>query len=363
MMFLDNNLNDTFLRFSSWHQMETKYNQVGDFYYDDCAYIEIEYSPVGQFTGEELSEPLMINFLESSGVGPSAGLYAKDDSGANRDRISPECNALENNFFGLAGTSTNPQNSRWLVNNCCQSCTISRQLHQNQVSFYFHADAPGNIVQSDKSGWYIDDVTIGEKYAPDGTMVIENLQSTTNYDEKSPNGYGLLFLDTFEPADSRLTYTIRNAITGLITTDDDGNAFEDLTRSSYRTMGFRCNKYPYIDLEVNFDSGNEQISTPIFYGYTFGTEMGLTFNDLKRVRDLSVSDGEFDYIHDKGIEIYINSSTFLDTEYGDFSKPIYGLNVTGVKQCVSFSMELSSPMYSNPLFSLQTWNNFEYSNF
>ena len=348
MMFLDSNLNDTFLRFSSWHQMETKYNQVGDFYYDDCAYIEIEYSPVGQFTGEELSEPLMINFLESSGVGPSAGLYAKDDSGANRDRISPECNALENNFFGIAGTSTSPQNlDGW--------STIAANLAQYQgnyikISFVlFHADAPGNIVQSESPGWYIDDVTIGEKYAPEGTMVIENLQSTTNYDEKSPNGYGLLFLDTFEPADSKLTYTIRDAITGLITTDDDGNAFEDLRGPVIELWDLDATVYPYIDLEVNFDSGNEQISTPIFYGYTFGTEMGLTFNDLNRVRDLSVSDGEFDYIHDKGIEIYINSSTFLDTEYGDFSKPIYGLNVTGVKQCVSFSMELSSPMYSNPV--------------
>ena len=44
--------------------METKFNQQGDLYYDDCAYIEIEYSPIGQFTGEQLSEPLLINFLK-----------------------------------------------------------------------------------------------------------------------------------------------------------------------------------------------------------------------------------------------------------------------------------------------------------
>ena len=162
-------------------------------------------------------------------------------------------------------------------------------------------------------------------------MVIENLQSTTNYDEKSPNGYGLLFLDTFEPADSKLTYTIRDAITGQITTDDDGNTFEDLRGPVVELWDLDATKYPYFDLEVNFDAGNEQISSPIFYGYTFGTEMALTFNDLNRVRGLSVSDGEFDYIHDKGIENYINSSTFLDTEYGDFSNPIYGLNVTGIK--------------------------------
>ena len=53
VIMLDNNLNDTFLRFSSWHQMETKFNANGDYYYDDCAYVEIEYSPTGAFGGEQ----------------------------------------------------------------------------------------------------------------------------------------------------------------------------------------------------------------------------------------------------------------------------------------------------------------------
>ena len=110
VLYLDNALNDTFLRFSSWHELETKFNQQGDLYYDDCAYIEIEYSPIGQFTGEQLSEPLLINFPQTTGVGPQNGLYAKDDGSYSANRISPECGALENNFFGLAGTSTSPQN-------------------------------------------------------------------------------------------------------------------------------------------------------------------------------------------------------------------------------------------------------------
>ena len=50
--------------------METKFNTNGDYYYDDCAFIEIEYSQVGQFTGEQQVETLLINFPESSGVGP-----------------------------------------------------------------------------------------------------------------------------------------------------------------------------------------------------------------------------------------------------------------------------------------------------
>ena len=345
-IFLDNNLNDTFLRFSSWHSLETKYNQVGDYYYDDCAFVEIAYSSVGQFTGEELTEPLGINFLETSGLSPGVGMYAKDDTGYNRDRISPECAPLENNFFGLAGTSINPQNQDgW--------ATVASNLAQYQGNYIrlsfvlLHTDAPGNVAQSEYPGWFIDDVRIGEKYAADGTMVIENLQSEQNYDDKSPNGYGLLFLDYFEPADSQLTFTIRDAITGQVANDGNGNDFEDLRGPVIELWDLDATTYPYIDLEVNFDSGSNQISTPIFYGYTFGTEMGLTFNDLKRVRGLPVNDGQFDYVHEDGLTIFLNSSTFIDSAYGEFSKPIYGLNVTGIKSCVNF-VELYSPMHTNP---------------
>ena len=70
--------------------------------------------------------------------------------------------------------------------------------------------------------------------------------------------------------------------------------------------------------------------------------MGLTFNDLKRVRGLPVNDGQFDYVHEDGLTIFLNSSTFIDSAYGEFSKPIYGLNVTGIKSCVNF-VELYSP--------------------
>ena len=85
---------------------------------------------------------------------------------------------LENNFFGLAGTSTNPQNQDgW--------ATVASNLAQYQGNYIrlnfvlWHTDAPGNVAQSEYPGWFIDDVTIGEKYAADGTMIINNIQATT----------------------------------------------------------------------------------------------------------------------------------------------------------------------------------------
>ena len=186
----------------------------------------------------------------------------------------------------------------------------------------FHADAPGNLAQQDTPGWYIDDVTIGETYVSDGTMVIENLQAPQNYEEKSPNGYGLLFLDAFEPANSELRYTIRDAVTGQIADDGNGNQFQDLTGPVIELWDLDATNYPYIDIEVNFDSGSEQISSPIFYGYSFGTEMGITFNDKAELRDISVVDGEFNYVHDKGFDIYMNSSMFLPQTGGIFQAHI-----------------------------------------
>ena len=324
-------------------------------YYDDCAYIEIEYSPIGQFTGEQLSEPLLINFPQTTGIGPQNGLHAKDDGSYSANRISPECGALENNFFGLAGTSTNPQNlDGWATVAANLAPYLGNYVKINFI--LFHADAPGNLAQQDTPGWYIDDVTIGETYVSDGTMVIENLQAPQNYEEKSPNGYGLLFLDAFEPANSELRYTIRDAVTGQIATDGNGNQFQDLTGPVIELWDLDATNYPYIDIEVNFDSGSEQISSPIFYGYSFGTEMGITFNDKAELRDISVVDGEFNYVHDKGFDIYMNSSMFLPQTGGDFSKPIYSINVTGANDC-QVDIALSSMSYDNPVVILQEVEN------
>ena len=345
-IYLDNSLNDTFLRFSSWHAMEAKFNQQGDYYYDDCAYLEIQHTPVGQFTGEQTTEALMINFPQTTGIGPTEGLFAKDDASYSRDRISPECGALENNFFGFAGTSVSPFNlDGW----ASVAANLAPYLGSYvKISFVlFHADAPGNVAQFDTPGWYIDDVTIGEKFVQEGTMIIENLQAPQDYDEKTPNGYGLLFVDTFEPADSSLSYTIRDAVTGVVAEDSLGYRFENLQGSVIELWGLDADSYPYIDIEVTFSSGSNQISTPIFYGYTMGTEMGLTFNDLTRFRGLSVSDGEFDYVHDSGLEIKLDSSTFLSNNNGEFSKPIYGLNVSGGRGC-QLDLTLDSPMFASP---------------
>ena len=87
----------------------------------------------------------------------------------------------------------------------------------------------------------------------------------------------MLFLDAFEPGESELTYTIRNATTGQIAVDSKGNALEGLTGNLIELWDLSASIYPFINLEVKFSSGYNQISTPTFYGYNFGNELGLHF--------------------------------------------------------------------------------------
>ena len=125
---------------------------------------------------------------------------------------------FESNTYGLAGTSvtqTNPLG--W--------ATIAANLAQFRGNFVrvnfvlVHSDVPGNLANVPTPGWYIDDIRIGELYTQAGTMVVKNLQPSSRYQDKSPDGYGLLYTDTFVPGSSSLTYTFRDSQTGTIVAD------------------------------------------------------------------------------------------------------------------------------------------------
>ena len=95
-------------------------------------------------------------------------------------------------------------------------------------------------------------------------MIINNVQPSISYDEKSPNGYGVLFSDSFEPADSSLRYTFRNAQSGVLVIGNDGKAMENLIGPVIELWNIDVDDHPYIDIEIEFDSGVDQISTPHF---------------------------------------------------------------------------------------------------
>jgi hypothetical protein len=331
--YLSNNLQDPYLRFASWHNMEAKSDSQGSIYFDDCAYLEIVSSNTGQFGGEENTEILQINLQETTGIGSGNGLFAKS-SFVTANKISNECFELNENSFGLAGTSVN-------INNLDGWANIAANLAPYlgkyvKINFVLaRADAQGSVQSSNTAGWYIDDLKIGEGYVQESTMVINNVQNSQAYEDKPTNGFGLLFLDAFEPSDSSLSITIEDAITGISVTANDGKLLSNLKGPVIELWEIDVDDHPIIDIKIKFDSGQTRTSTPIFYGYNLGTEYGLTFKNLDLVRDYNIVDAEWEYAHYRNKSILINTSDFIgDSENGEFDEPVYGLRISGIPtQC------------------------------
>ena len=161
-----------------------------------------------------------------------------------------------------------------------------------------HSDVPGNLANVPTPGWYIDDIRIGEPYTQAGTMVVKNLQPSSRYQDKSPDGYGLLYTDTFVPGSSSLTYSFRDSQTGTIVTDKYGYKLSDLTGPVIQLWNIDVDTYPYIDMEIDFNSGQDRLSSPIFYGYALGSEVGIRFNDLTNYRGLNIINGDYSFVND-----------------------------------------------------------------
>ena len=355
--YLDTGMTDTYLRFASWHQFETKINSQGDPYYDDCGYIEIEYSQSGLFQGEESVELLSVNLNPqfTTGVSPNQGLFLQSGSSQTANRISPNCYAIDSNYYAFAGTSVSPTNSGgWATVASNLALYLGNYVRINFV--LFHSDVSGNVANLPYSGWYLDDVSIGEPYAQSGKMVINNLQPNSRYKDKSPEGFGLLYTDTFEPGDSSLRYSFRNSQTGAVVTNDEGVPFANLEGPVIQLWDVDVDLHPYLDMEVHFDSGQGRSSSPIFYGYSLGSEIGVTFKDLNQFRDAEISRGRFLFTNDTGSpeSIYVNSSSIISTNsMYDFEKPIYGVRVDGIPQsCSAVGYLTSTTILGNEIISI-----------
>jgi hypothetical protein len=353
-LYLDNSINDTYLRFSSWHQLETKFNQQGDYYYDDCAFVEIEYSTTGQFLGEESIANLPINFPLSNGISPGQGAYFVSDSSGIGNTVTPECIGVDVNQYALAGTSITPQNPQgWSTVASNLAPYLGYYVKLNFV--LYHAGQTGNLAPGPSPGWFIDDVTVGERYNQDGVMVINNIQPPTSYDDKSANGYGLFFADVFEPGESSLEYTFRNSINGVVITATDGTLMQGLTGPLVELWNIDVDQHPFIDVEIKFDSGPEKISTPSFHGYSFGTEFGITFNDLKPYRNFTINQGNMQFEHDSDPKsnsnvIYYNSTDFMANIDGyGFSKPIYGFGVFDIPALCNSDVKINHAHITTPI--------------
>lgn len=337
-VYLDPNLNDTYLRFSSWHSLRKNVMPNGDYTFSDCAYIKIASSPTDNFGSSTFYDHLQFTIPYSSGVSPSNGLFLRQDTPPAANLISSDCLGVPSNNYGLAGTSVSATNQDGWAQ---LAANLAPHLG-NYVKIKFvleSTDTEQPIAWGDKSGWYIDDFQIGESYASEGEMTVTNVQVPSDFSDKQANGFGLLFIDSYEPGDSSIIVDIKDAASSQYISVD-GTQLRDLEGPVIELWGIDVDAHPMISIIFKFSSDSLGVSTPSLYGYDIGTRVGDTFVNLDNKRDLNILDGQWVF-NDQPNEtkvLKIDSTDMVDY----FSNPIYGITFSDLDKCSLYNATINS---------------------
>jgi len=342
-VFLDPNLNDTYLRFSSWHSLRKNVMPNGDLTFSDCAYIKVASSPTGNFGSTTFYDHLQFTIPYSTGISPSNGFFLRQDTPPAANLISNDCLGIPSNNYGLAGSSISLTNQDGWAH---LAANLAPYLGTHvKIKFVLEStDTEQDIAWGDKSGWFIDDFQIGESYASEGEMTVTNVQAPTDFSDKQPNGFGLLFIDSFEPGDSKILVDIKDAASSQYITVD-GAQLRDLNGPVIELWGIDIDAHPQISIVFKFSSDTLGVSTPSLYGYNVGTRVGNTFVDLQNIRDLNLVEEEWVFNNQSNETniLKIDSTDLVDY----FSNPIYGVIFSDMDKCNNYNATLNSTNLQN----------------
>ena len=338
-VFVDPALNDTYLRFSSWHDLRTNYLPNGDFTYSDCAYLRVRSASSVSGLASSQFEFLPFTLPYSTGISASDGFHLRYDSPPTADQISNDCLGIPSNNYGLAGTSSTATNADGWAELAANLAIYSNEYVE--IEFVLeNADTEQPVAFSGRSGWYIDDFQIGESYASTGEMTVNYVQPPNDFDDKQPNGYGLLFVDSYIPGNSDLKIDIKDAITSQVIVTNNG-PMSNLQGQVIELWDIDVDAHPFISITFKFSSDSLGISTPKLFGYNIGTRIGTTFSDPSFDRNLNISNGEWhlDYTNDE-----INTVKITTSDLGiEFTKPIYAFEYSlGQSKCEIFNASIYS---------------------
>ena len=338
-IFVDPGLNDTYLRFSSWHELRTNYLDNGDYTYTDCAFLRVRSSSSISGLSSSQFQFLPFTLPYSNGISASNGFYLKYDDVDVPNAVSSDCNGMPANQYALAGTSTTPTNADGWAEIAANLAMYSNEYVEIEFVLQ-NSDSEEDYISSSNSGWYIDDFQIGEAYASAGEMTVNNIQPPVDFGDKQPNGYGLLFIDSFTPGDSDLRVDIKNAITSQVIVTDNGPLI-DLQGDVIELWDIDVDANPFISITFKFYSDSLGVSTPQLFGYNLGTRFGNSFSDPSFDRNLDINDGVWDLDYVNSDLNYIKISTDDLGLY--FSKPIYAFNFSlGDSKCQIFNASIYS---------------------
>ena len=103
-------------------------------------------------------------------------------------------------------------------------------------------------------------------------MTVLNMLPNVDGGENHPNGYGLLTIEAQTTQSAVLSVDVVDSLTGQLVIDNNGIAMSGLVGNIHELWNINSSTYPSIDFRFNFDSGPDQLSTPVLYGFSIGTE-------------------------------------------------------------------------------------------
>ena len=127
-------------------------------------------------------------------------------------------------------------------------------------------------------GWYIDNFRFGSVLPQSGWMGVRNLLPNVGGGDNHPNGYGLLTIEAETTSTAVLSVDVIDPVTGFIVVDENNNSMSGLIGSVLELWDINSSTYPTVDLKFNFNSGPDQLSTPVLHGFSIGTRVGTGFN-------------------------------------------------------------------------------------
>ena len=282
-LFVDPLLKDKTAYFDSWHNLETRAgSQANSKRFSDCAYLEIRESPNPGFPPGYNPTDFSYLPIDQTSNGLTFGTnFAQGGGGfsGTNGRIDSACSGLlngSNPHYGLAGTSTTPQNpSGWITLEVDLTDFIDKYV---QIRFVMHHTAhPGMNLDDNMSGWYVDNFRLGDLLPQSASMTVRGMTPSVLGGDNHPNGYGILTLEAETTTSATLSVDVLDTNGNLIY-GKDGSAMAGLRGDIIELWNIDTRQYRAVNLKFNFDSGPDRLSTPVLHGFSIGSRVGTGFN-------------------------------------------------------------------------------------
>ena len=277
-------IRDPSVYFDSFHQLMTLATTSTNptYRYVDCAYVEMRYSPT-TFFDPALSpwEHIDVDIQNSTGLSFGSGYYQVGNQGSN-NKIDGRCNGVSYDEYALGGTSISTFNPSGWANLKIDLSDYGGNYIELRFVLEYNDVNPSSTYPifntTSMPGWYIDNFRFGSALPQSGWMNVRSILPNVQGGENHPNGYGLLSIEAETTTTAVLSVDVINSLDGQVVVDEDGNSMTGLVGPIHELWGINSSTYPSIDLKFNFDSGPDQLSTPVLHGFSIGTRVGTGFN-------------------------------------------------------------------------------------